>query len=167
MKKTIMTLAAVAVASTSAFAANTAACKGCHGQNFEKKAMNVSKVVKDMSKEDIVTALKGYKAGTYGGNMKGVMAGQVKALDDAAIEAMASEIAGDEKKAAPAAKDAADAAKEKASASMTDTVVDAAKEKATEAATEIVKETADAAIDAAKAKATEEAAGSAAKMMMK
>jgi len=162
-----MTLAAVAVASTSAFAAGTAACKGCHGQNFEKKAMNVSKVVKDMSKEDIVTALKGYKAGTYGGNMKGIMAGQVKALDDAAIEVIASEIAGDEKKAAPAAKDAADAAKEKASASMTDTVVDAAKEKATEAATEIVKETADAAIDAAKAKATEEAAGSAAKMMMK
>jgi len=80
------------LASTMVFAAGTAACKGCHGANFEKAAMGKSKIVKDMSKEDIVAALKGYKAGTYGGAMKGVMAGQVKSLDDAAIDAMAAEI---------------------------------------------------------------------------
>jgi cytochrome c-type protein NapB len=176
MRKTLITLTAVAVASTSAFAAGTAACKGCHGQNFEKKAMNVSKVVKDMSKADIVTSLKGYKAGTYGGNMKGIMAGQVKSLDDAAIEAIATEIAGEEKKeaAAPAAAvenkavdSAAAAVEKKAAASATDAVVDMAKEKAAEVAADVAKEAVNTAVDAAKAKATEEAAGSAAKMMMK
>jgi cytochrome c-type protein NapB len=166
MKKTIITLAAVAVASTSVFAAGTAACKGCHGQKFEKKAMGKSKVVKDMSKDEIVAALKGYKNGSYGGSMKGLMAGQVKSFDDAAIEAIATEIAGGEKKEA-AVKSAAGAAKEKASASMTDAVVDAAKEKATEVATEVAKEAVDTAVNAAKAKATDAAAGSAAKMMMK
>ena len=75
---------------TSAVEVNTAACAGCHGANFEKKAMGVSKIVKDLSKADIVTALKGYKAGTYGGAMKGVMAGQVASLDDATIEAIAT-----------------------------------------------------------------------------
>jgi cytochrome c-type protein NapB len=97
MKKTIITLAALAVASTSAFAVSTAACAGCHGQNFEKKALNVSKVVKDMSKDEIVAALKGYKAGTFGGSMKGVMDGQVKSLSDADIEAIAAQIAGEKK----------------------------------------------------------------------
>jgi len=82
------------VASIAMYAASTAGCKGCHGQNFEKKALGKSKVVKDMSKDDIVNALKGYKAGTYGGPMKGMMVGQVKALSDADMEAMASEIKG-------------------------------------------------------------------------
>ena len=93
MKKTLAVAATVAL-STAAFAANTAVCKTCHGQNFEKKALNVSKVVKDMSKDEIVAALKGYKNGTYGGNMKTTMAGQVKNLSDADIEAIAAEIAG-------------------------------------------------------------------------
>ncbi len=68
---------------------NTAACAGCHGKDFEKKAMGKSKVVKDMSKADIETALKGYKDGSYGGAMKALMAGQVKALDEAQIKAIA------------------------------------------------------------------------------
>jgi len=80
------------LASTTLFASGTAACAGCHGADFSKKALGKSKVVKDMSKEEIVAALKGYKAGTYGGAMKGMMAGQVKNLDDAAIEAIAAEI---------------------------------------------------------------------------
>ncbi len=71
---------------------NTAACAGCHGASFEKKAMGVSKVVKDLSKADIVTALKGYKDGSYGGSMKALMKGQVASLDDAAIEAIANKV---------------------------------------------------------------------------
>ena len=70
---------------------NTAACAGCHGKDFEKKALNVSKIVKDMKKADIVTALKGYKEGK-GGAMKAVMAGQVKALTDEQINAIAEKI---------------------------------------------------------------------------
>ncbi|WP_370518746.1 hypothetical protein [Sulfurovum sp. bin170] len=72
---------------------NLGACKGCHGANFEKAAMGKSKVVSEMSKDDIVAALKGYKDGSYGGAMKGLMKGQVATLDDAAIEAMAGAIA--------------------------------------------------------------------------
>jgi cytochrome c553 len=74
-------------------AVDTKACAGCHGANFEKKAMNVSKIVKDMSKDDIVKALKGYKDGSYGGKMKALMKGQVASFDDAKIEAVASQIA--------------------------------------------------------------------------
>lgn len=91
MSKMIKVAAAASLLTTVAFA-NTAVCKGCHGADFEKKAMNVSKVVKEMSKEDIVKSLKGYKDGSYGGAMKAVMAGQVAKLDDAGIEAMAAEI---------------------------------------------------------------------------
>jgi len=71
---------------------NLGACNGCHGANFEKKAMGVSKVVSGMSKADIVTAIKGYKDGTYGGAMKGLMKGQVASFDDASINAIAEAI---------------------------------------------------------------------------
>jgi len=97
----ILTVSSLLVAST--YAAGTGACKGCHGQQFEKKAMGKSKIVKDMSKEDIVKALKGYKDGSYGGAMKGIMKGQVAALSDADIAAMADEITGGGSATAPAA----------------------------------------------------------------
>ncbi len=67
-------------------------CASCHGQSAEKKALNSSQVVKGWSKEKIFTALKGYKAGTYGGAMKGVMVGQLKDFDNAQLEALASHI---------------------------------------------------------------------------
>jgi len=109
MKRTIKLLAVGSLLAASAlYGASTAACKGCHGQSFEKKAMGKSKVVKDMSKADIVAALKGYKDGSYGGAMKGLMKGQVASLSDADIEAIAAEIAGDG--AAPAAEAAPAAA---------------------------------------------------------
>lgn len=79
-------------AAPAAAAVNLSACGACHGANFENVAMGVSKVVKDMSQEEIVAALKGYKAGTYGGAMKGLMQGQVAAFDDAMIEAAAAQI---------------------------------------------------------------------------
>jgi len=68
------------------------ACGACHGQNAEKKALNASKVIQGWSKEKVEEALKGYKAGTYGGAMKGVMLGQVNSLDDDKIEALATYI---------------------------------------------------------------------------
>ena len=67
-------------------------CAGCHGQTGEKVALGKSKVIKDLSKTDIVTALKGYKDGTYGGSMKGLMKGQVAKLSDADIKAIADHI---------------------------------------------------------------------------
>ncbi len=99
IKQSIVALATLGLLSLSASAANTAACAGCHGKDFEKSAMGKSKIVKDMSKDDIIKALKGYKDGSYGGAMKAVMAGQAKNLSDADIEEIATSIAGGDKKA--------------------------------------------------------------------
>jgi len=68
---------------------NVAACTGCHGANFEKKALGKSKVVSEMTKADIETALKGYKDGSYGGAMKGMMKGQAAKLSDDDIKGIA------------------------------------------------------------------------------
>jgi len=92
MNKILKVATVAAVMVTAASAANTAVCKGCHGQSFEKAAMGKSKIVKDLKKEEIVTALKGYKDGSYGGAMKGIMKGQVTKLSDADIDAIAAEI---------------------------------------------------------------------------
>ena len=76
-----------------AFANPYAKCVGCHGANGEKVAMGKSKVIKDMTKADFIAAMKGYKDGSYGGPMKGLMKGQVSSLSDADIEAIANQIA--------------------------------------------------------------------------
>jgi len=64
-------------------------CSACHGASGEKKALGKSAIIKGWEAKKIVAALKGYKAGTYGGPMKGLMKGQVAALDDAQIESIA------------------------------------------------------------------------------
>jgi cytochrome c-type protein NapB len=94
MIKVIKVIALGSLLASSTYAASLAACAGCHGQHFEKHAMGKSKVVKDMSEADILVALKGYKAGTYGGAMKGLMKGQVASLSDADMKAMATAIKG-------------------------------------------------------------------------
>ena len=68
------------------------ACSGCHGVKGEKKAMGRSKVINKMGKQDIVTALKGYKTGTYGGAMKAVMKGQSMRLSETDIQTLAEHI---------------------------------------------------------------------------
>ena len=67
-------------------------CIACHGATGEKKALGRSAVIKGWEASKTVAALKGYKDGTYGGAMKGVMKGQVKSLNDAQIEAVAQYI---------------------------------------------------------------------------
>lgn len=67
-------------------------CAGCHGQNGEIHALGKSQIIKGWDESKIKDALLGYKAGTYGGNMKGVMKGQVMNLSDADIEALAEHI---------------------------------------------------------------------------
>ena len=77
---------------TTAFGASTSLCKGCHGQKWENSAMGKAKVVKNMSKAQIIRALKGYKNGTYGGAMKGLMKPQVINLSTADIKKIAARI---------------------------------------------------------------------------
>jgi len=64
-------------------------CSACHGVNAEKAALGKSKVINAMSEQELTEAINGYKDGTYGGPMKGLMKGQVTSLDDAQIEEIA------------------------------------------------------------------------------
>ena len=108
----VLTIGALLSTAVIYAASSTAACVGCHGTKFEKHALGKSKVVKDMSKEEIVKALKGYKDGSYGGPMKGTMKPYVASLSDADIAALADAIKGGGDAKAPAAekKEAAPAA---------------------------------------------------------
>jgi len=69
-----------------------AKCAGCHGAHAEKKALGKSNIIKGWKSAKIVTAINGYKDGTYGGTMKGVMKSQVSGLSDKEIKAVASYI---------------------------------------------------------------------------
>jgi len=64
-------------------------CVSCHGVDFEKKALGVSKVVKDMSEEEIKASLDGYKKG-LGGKMKDIMIKEVNVGVD--TDAMAADV---------------------------------------------------------------------------
>ena len=61
-------------------------CAACHGASFEKSALNKSKIIKGWKSDKVVAALQGYKAGTYGGAMKGLMKGQVISYSDAQLK---------------------------------------------------------------------------------
>ncbi|TLP35770.1 c-type cytochrome [Arcobacter arenosus] len=89
MKKVLILSAILAGA---AFANPYAKCVACHGANGEKVALGKSKIMKDMTKQEIIDSLKGYKDGTYGGPMKAVMTPQVAGLSDADIQAIAEKI---------------------------------------------------------------------------
>lgn len=71
---------------------NSRACMACHGKYFEKSALGKSVIVANMSSSQIATALRGYKYGTYGGVMKGLMRGQVARYSDNALEAFSRTI---------------------------------------------------------------------------
>ncbi len=64
-------------------------CASCHGNEFEKRALGKSKIVKDMSEEEISKSLKGYKDGSYGGVMKTIMKTHVIKYSDTELEEMA------------------------------------------------------------------------------
>jgi len=67
-------------------------CISCHGIDAGKKALNKSQVIKGWSSKKVLTALQGYKAGTYGSTMKGLMKTQVSKLSDAQLELVAKHI---------------------------------------------------------------------------
>ncbi|WP_321778130.1 c-type cytochrome [Sulfurimonas sp.] len=68
-------------------------CVVCHGKAGERAALGgKSKVIKDMTKADIVASMKGYQDGTYGGAMKAMMVEHSKNLSEADINAIAEKI---------------------------------------------------------------------------
>ena len=93
MKKIVIaSIAALALVTAATAAVNGKACTSCHGADWSKKALGKSKVVSDMTHAEIATALKGYKAGTYGAAMKGLMKGQVAKYSEADLDAFAATI---------------------------------------------------------------------------
>jgi cytochrome c-type protein NapB len=93
MKKIVIaSIATLALVTAASAAVNGKACAACHGAHFEKHAMGKSKIVENLTHAEIAAALKGYKAGTFGGPMKGVMKGQVARYSDADLEAFAQTI---------------------------------------------------------------------------
>jgi len=67
-------------------------CAGCHGQNGELKALGKSQIIKDWDDKQILDALVGYKEGTYGSAMKGVMIAQVSSLSKDDLQILAEYI---------------------------------------------------------------------------
>ncbi len=67
-------------------------CAGCHGASGEKPALGKSKVIKAWDSNRVVDVLKGYKDGSYGGVMKGVMKGQVTSLSNEDMNALGAYI---------------------------------------------------------------------------
>jgi cytochrome c553 len=66
-----------------------AKCAGCHGADGKTLALGKSPVIAGQSKEELVTKLNGYKAGTRNeAGMGNLMKGQVATMDDTAIEAV-------------------------------------------------------------------------------
>jgi cytochrome c553 len=90
MKKVVL---GTLIAAASLLAANFAPCAGCHGAKGEKKALGKSQIIAGWDVAKTTAALKGYKDGSYGGAMKGVMKGQVARLSDADIADLAKQIA--------------------------------------------------------------------------
>ncbi|RXJ86113.1 c-type cytochrome [Arcobacter sp. CECT 8985] len=80
------------IAAASLMAANFAQCASCHGAKAEKHALGKSHIIAGWPVDKIKEALHGYKNGTYGGAMKGVMKGQVARLSDADIDQLAKKI---------------------------------------------------------------------------
>ncbi len=67
-------------------------CAGCHGSKGEKHALGQSNIIAGQAKADLIKKIEGYKDGTYGGAMKGVMKGQVGSLTPEQIDALAGYI---------------------------------------------------------------------------
>lgn len=93
MKALLLILGITSILAAEDGAALFQKCASCHGAAGEKHALNKSKIIHEMSKAEIVTALKGYKDGSYGGPMKALMKGQVAGYNDDQIETVASFIA--------------------------------------------------------------------------
>lgn len=65
-----------------------ARCARCHGDNGDKPPY----ILKGQNAETIFGKLKGYSAGTYGGDKKNVMANIVKGLNDDDMRQLAKHI---------------------------------------------------------------------------
>jgi len=90
----VVEVAMVEPAATKSGADLFKACSSCHGINGEKKALNKSQVIQGWTEVKTSTAINGYKDGSYGAAMKGLMKSQVTKLSDEDIAILAKHISG-------------------------------------------------------------------------
>ena len=91
MKKLILTSIVTLAASSALMAGvNPATCKGCHGVNFEKKALGRSEIVANLTHDEIAKRLIAFKTTTEGDEM--IMKAQVGKYSDADLEAFSKTI---------------------------------------------------------------------------
>lgn len=67
-------------------------CASCHGSKAEKSALGKSQIIAGWSASQIQEALHGYQSGSYGKEMKALMAGQAKSLNPEEIKALSKHI---------------------------------------------------------------------------
>jgi len=68
-------------------------CAGCHGVDGKTKALGKSPVIAGIAKDELITMINGYKAGTRDeAGMGALMKGQVASMDDDTIMAVATYI---------------------------------------------------------------------------
>ncbi len=67
-------------------------CASCHGTKGEKEALGKSQVIAGWDKDRVIKALNGYKDGSYGGVMKGIMKTHVDTKTPEEISALAEYI---------------------------------------------------------------------------
>lgn len=70
-------------------------CLGCHGSRWEKSALGSSNIVSQMSYDEILNALMGYKYDLYGKEKKALMMAQVQKYSDEEIIALSKRVAKD------------------------------------------------------------------------
>jgi hypothetical protein len=71
---------------------NISGCLGCHGSSFEKHALAKSKIVSNLTEDEIKERLVGYKNKTYGGSMQTIMSNQVKIYSESELAQIAKQI---------------------------------------------------------------------------
>ena len=86
--ETVQTIETAAVDGTALYKK----CASCHGQKAEKAALGKSQIIAGWDVAKLDEAMQGYKDGSYGGAMKGLMKSQVRALGDEQITALAEYI---------------------------------------------------------------------------
>lgn len=92
MKKLLLILGLSASFLIADGATNYKACAGCHGVDGQKVALGKSKKIAEMTLEELNVSMNGYKDGTYGGPMKGLMKGQLAKYNEAEIEELSKYI---------------------------------------------------------------------------
>ena len=67
-------------------------CASCHGHDAKKSALNASQAIAGWDTQRTQNALNGYKNGSFGGKMKGIMEGQSRPLSDTEVKLISNYI---------------------------------------------------------------------------